>query len=115
LKIPYLTEHRRKTPENDAGKLHRPDLLFFRGEELPQQDSPSTPSLSSSYKQGRRPELPQALPVVLKPLSVSYSTSVSVFLSRSIPIALGFEAKNSPRAQITIDDLELRNPNACEI
>ena len=61
------------------------------------------------------PELPQALPVTLKPLPVPYSTPVSVSLLRSILIALGFEVKNSPRAQITIDDLEFRNPNACEV
>ena len=61
------------------------------------------------------PELPQAFPVALKPLPVPYSTPVSVSPLRSILIALGFEVKNSPRAQITIDDLELRNPNACEV
>ena len=48
-------------------------------------------------------------------LPVTHSTPVSVSPPRSIRIALGFEAKNTPKAQITIDDLELRNPNACAI
>ena len=61
------------------------------------------------------PELLQAFPVALKPLPVSYSTPVSVSPPRSIRIALEFEAKNTHRAQITIDDLEVRNPNACAI
>jgi len=48
-------------------------------------------------------------------LPVLYSLPMSAPSSRSVPIAIGFEAKNPPRAQITIDDLELRDPNACEV
>ena len=106
---------RRRTPRNDAGKLHRPDLLFFLGEELPQQASSSTSSSSSSPGKEDDPELLQAFPDDLKPLPVTHSTPVSVSPPRSIRIALEFEAKNTHRAQITIDDLEVRNPNACAI
>ena len=102
-------------PENDAYELHHPDLLFFLGEELPQQASSSTSFSSSSPSKEDDPELLQAFPNNLKPLPVTHSTPVSVSPPRSIRVDLGFEAKNTPRAQITIDDLEIRNPNACVI
>jgi len=62
-----------------------PDLLFFLGEELPQQASSSTSFSFSSPSKEDDPELLQAFPDDLKPLPASYSTPVSVSPPRSIP------------------------------
>ena len=102
-------------PEDDADELHHPDLLFFLGEELPQQASSSTSSPPSSFKQGRRPRASPSPPCRLGALAGILLDAGECTPSLIRPHCLRFEAKNSPRAQITIDDLELRNPNACEI
>ena len=60
--LPLKTYLAGAPPENDAGELHRPDLLFFLGEELPQQASSSSSSPSSSSKQGGRPRASPSLP-----------------------------------------------------
>ena len=83
------------SPEIDTDELHHPDLLFFLGEELPQQASSSTSFSSSSPSKEDDPELLQAFPDDLKPLPVTHSTPVSVSPPRSIRIALGFEAKST--------------------
>ena len=102
-------------PRNDAGKLHRPDLLFFLGEELPQQVLLLLHLLPQAPRKEDDPKLPQAFPVALKPLPVSYSMPVSVSPPRSIPHCPRIEAKKLTYSPITIDDLELQNPNACAI
>ena len=58
-------------PRNDADELHRPDLLFFLGEELPQQVLLLLHLLVQAPSKEDEPELLQAFPVALKPLPVS--------------------------------------------
>ena len=95
--------------------MHHPNSSFFLGEELPQRVLLLLHLLLQAPSKEDDPELLQAFPVALKPLPVSYSMQVSVSPPRSISIALGLEAMSPPRAQITIIDLELRDPNACGI
>ena len=76
-----------------------PDLLFFLGEELAQRVFLLLHLLLQAPSKEDDPELLQAFPIALKPLPVYYSMPVSVSPPRSIPHCLGFEAKNSPRAQ----------------
>ena len=85
---PYLAG---ASPEDDPDELHHPDLLFLLGEELPQRALLQLHLLPQASSKEDDPELPQALPVALKPLPVPYSTPVSVSPLRSILIALGFE------------------------
>ena len=82
--------HRRTTPTSCT----TPIFIFFLGEELPQRVLLPLHLLLQAPSKEDDPELLQAFPDDSKPLPVTHST---------------------PRTQITIDNLELRNPNACAI
>ena len=60
---------RRRTPRNDADELHRPDLLFFLGEELPQRVLLLLHLLPQAPSKEDDPELPPSLPRRLEALT----------------------------------------------